>query len=105
MQNAAVPWGIHYFGLGVLGGRTGGDLDAARGRGPPDWLIRRHQVIHPERDGAVARFVQREIDLRDFRRIDLPVVDTPFENREEPAEHRYRTALSGPPVTLFKRVR
>jgi hypothetical protein len=53
----------------------------------------------------VADFIAREIDLSELRKIELPFTDTPFENREEPAEHRFRSARGGAPVVLFRRTR
>lgn len=94
-----------YSSFRVLGGLTGEDLGAALEDDPPDWVIVRHNVVHPERDGLVAQFIRQEIDLSEFRKIELPFTDTPFENREEPAEHRFRSARGGVPVVLFRRVR
>ena len=92
-----------YTNLRVLGGLTGEDLERAAVLEPPDWVIPRSRVIHPERDGRVADFIKRQIDLTEFRKIELPFTDTPFENREEPAEHRFRSARGGAPVVLFER--
>jgi 4-amino-4-deoxy-L-arabinose transferase-like glycosyltransferase len=97
-----------YTKLRVLGGLTGEDLEVALEREPPDWVVLRQHVVHPERDGRVADFIRRQIDLSDaseFRKIELPFTDTPFENREEPAEHRFRSARGGVPVVLYRRVR
>ena len=90
-----------YTELRVLGGLTGEDLSPAR---RAEWVVVRHHVVHPLRDGLVAAFVAREIDLAGgYRKIRLPVADTTFENREEPAEHRFRTARGGPAVELHRR--
>jgi hypothetical protein len=94
-----------YTSLRVVGGLTGEDLATALERDPPDWVVVRQHVIHPERDGRVADFIAREIDLSEFRKIELPFTDTPFENREEPAEHRFRSARGGAPVVLYRRAR
>ena len=53
----------------------------------------------------VFAFIEREIDLARFQKRELPFSDTPFENREEPAEHRFRSARGGAPVTIYARRR
>ena len=95
----------YYLNLRIVGGLTGEDLDAALAESPPDWVIVRHNVVSEPRDGAVRAFIEREIDLASFRKIELPFTDTPFENREEPSEHRYRAAQGGPPVVIHERRR
>ena len=92
-----------YTNLRVLGGLTGEDLAVALEREPPDWLVLRENVVHAERDGRVADFIRREVDLSEFQKIELPYTDTTFENREDPAEHRFRPARGGPPVAVFRR--
>ncbi|MEE2665829.1 MAG: glycosyltransferase family 39 protein [Myxococcota bacterium] len=94
-----------YTNLRVLGGLTGEDLSTALQREPPDWVIVRRHVVHPDRDGVVADFIADQIDFSTLRKIELPFTDTPFENREEPAEHRFRSARHGAPVVLFRRAR
>jgi len=94
-----------YTNLRVLGGLTGEDLATALQREPPDWVIVRRHVIHQDRDGVVADFIAEQIDLSTLRKIELPFTDTAFENREEPAEHRFRSARGGAPVVLFQRAR
>lgn len=92
-----------YLKVRVVGGLTGESLEDALASTPPDWVILRRHTISESRDGAVRAFIEREIDLASFRKVELPFTDTRFENREEPAEHRFRSALGGPPVTLYAR--
>lgn len=94
-----------YTGLRVVGGLTGEDLDRALVDAPPDWVVIRSTVVHPDRDGRVRRFIEAHIDLGAFRKIELPFTDTAFENREEPGEHRFRSARGGPPVVVYERRR
>ena len=94
-----------YTNLRVLGGLTGEDLEAALEREPPDWVVLRENVVHADRDGQVADFIRSEVDLSEFQKIELPYTDTTFENREDPAEHRFRPARGGAPVTVLRRAR
>ena len=43
--------------------------------------------------------------LRKYERIIINYPDTPFENRENLREHRFRTAIHEPPVILYKRIK
>jgi 4-amino-4-deoxy-L-arabinose transferase-like glycosyltransferase len=92
-----------YTPLRVLGGLTGDDLQVALEREAPDWVIVRDRVVHEDRDGQVAQFLANELDWSDFQKVQLPYTDTAFENREDPAEHRFRPARGGVPVTIFRR--
>jgi len=91
--------------LRVVGGLAGDDLSAALRDEPPDWIVIRNTTIHAARDGAVRSFIEAHIDLAGFRKIELPFTDTAFENREEPGEHRFRSARGGPPVVVYERTR
>lgn len=94
-----------YTPLRVLGGLTGENLQVALEEEPPDWLVVRHNIVHEDRDGRVAEFIRREIDLSEFQKVELPYTDTRFENREEPAEHRFHPARGGVPLAVFRRDR
>ncbi len=89
-----------YTNLRVIGGLTGEDLSEAEGA---EWIIIRH---HPQKDPrAKARAVFRGYVVPEqYVRYDIPYPDAPFENREDPRFHLYRTASSRfPRVTVFGR--
>ncbi len=90
-----------YTGLRVVGGLTGEDLSPAL---DADWIVLRHHVISPDMDGRVRRFLLRNVEWERYRRIELDVADLPFENREEPALHRFRNVERGPRLVLHRRV-
>lgn len=94
-----------YTGLEVHGGLTGEDLsklDLDRVR----WIIARKHVVtmEPGKDYSVHQFIENSFSPDDFTQITLDVPDTPFENREDPGQHLFRTPQGVPPVTIFKRV-
>lgn len=78
-----------YTGLRVIGGLTGEDLNPAR---KADWvIIRQYQIT--ERDKAVTDFLTANLPLmKAYRLITVPSPDIPFQNREDPAKHLFRTA-------------
>jgi 4-amino-4-deoxy-L-arabinose transferase-like glycosyltransferase len=74
----------------VIGGLTGEDLsDAARA----DWIILRHHT-NTRADAEVKRVLEGVLRANPggFVRHRLTVADTPFENREVPGLHRFRSA-------------
>jgi 4-amino-4-deoxy-L-arabinose transferase-like glycosyltransferase len=90
-----------YTPLRVIGGLTGEDLSPAK---TAEWIIlRRH--IHQRKDRVVHDYLRREVDLSQYRQITLPYPDVPFENRESPEEHLFRTARDQPPVTIYRRIK
>jgi hypothetical protein len=88
-----------YTGLRVAGGLTGEDLDAARGA---DWIVlRRHDPAGVTR--GVRQTLRRFLAEGDYQRYVIDYPDTAFENREDPARHRYRTARDAPRVEIWGR--
>lgn len=89
-----------YTNLRVMGGLTGEDLSAAR---PPDWIIVRKNVVGAEKEAAVREFIDQEIERGQYEQIVLDVPDTRWQNREDPAEHLYRTSDVPDRVVLRRR--
>lgn len=94
-----------YTGLEVHGGLAGEDLgrlDLKRVK----WIVARRHVItmQPGKDYSVHQFIERSFSPDDFEAIELDAPDTPFENREDPGEHLFRSPAGVPPVTIFRRV-
>ncbi len=81
----------------VLGGLTGEGLALAN---EADWIIVRRHVV---RDDAVGKALRRVILKGDYQPVIMERVDTGFENREDPEQHLYRTATSGPRVVVHRR--
>jgi 4-amino-4-deoxy-L-arabinose transferase-like glycosyltransferase len=89
-----------YTNLRIVGGLTGEDLTPAL---KARWVIIRHNVIC-EKDYAVLQYLMQNIDFSRYRAIELDYPDIPYENRESPDEHHYRTVESAPRVTVFERI-
>ncbi|MDA8156294.1 MAG: hypothetical protein M0Z52_07560 [Actinomycetota bacterium] len=88
-----------YTGLRVVGGLTGEDLTPAKNA---DWVIIRRHVIC-EKDMRVRKFLLAEVPLGKYDPIVLNYPDLPFENREDPAQHLFRTAKDYPVVIFHRR--
>ncbi|MCP4112759.1 MAG: hypothetical protein GY749_45730 [Desulfobacteraceae bacterium] len=90
-----------YTGLRVVGGLTGEDLTPGA---DADWVVIRRNVIC-EKDHKVRNFLASQVKWRRYQKITLNYPDIPFENRESPLHHLYRTQLNYPPVILFRKVK
>ncbi len=89
-----------YTGLRVVGGLTGEDLSQAK---DADWVIIRKNVIS-SKDGRVRNYLINTIDWQRYEKITLDYPDLPFENRESPYEHLFRTATDYPQVILYRKI-
>jgi hypothetical protein len=90
-----------YTGLRVVGGLTGEDLEPARSA---DWIIIRRNVIS-NKDARVKQFLIQVLRKNKYESVSLDYSDTPFENRESPRHHLYKTNRNYPPVIIFKKVK
>ncbi len=89
-----------YTKMRVVGGLTGEDLSPIK---KAQWVIVRKYLIS---NGTipVLKYMRDNVDVSKYERIQLDYPDTPFENREDPAAHRYRTAAGEDPVVIWHRV-
>ncbi len=90
-----------YTGLRTVGGLTGEDLTPVLGA---DWVIIRNNIIS-SKDQNVREFLVRNLNRKHYKKIVLEYSDTPFENRESPVHHLYRTGTGYPPVIVYKKIR
>lgn len=89
-----------YTPLRIVGGLTGEPLSPALSA---DWVVIRQYVIC-EKDYNVRRYLLDKLPWDKYRAIPLGVPDLPFQNRESPDEHRYRTPEDGPPLIVYRRI-
>jgi 4-amino-4-deoxy-L-arabinose transferase-like glycosyltransferase len=87
-----------YTRLRVIGGLTGGDIEAARGA---EWIVLRRHVVSPASRAVRARLREFIAD-GSYRRRTLPYPDAAFENREDIRAHLFRTARLDPVVIWEK---
>lgn len=94
-----LPLKFYLDDLRVVGGLTGEDLEPAL---TARWVIlRRHTITDGDR--AVREFLTRRLPLGSYRKHVLRHADLPFENRESPAEHRFRTVIRRTGVEILER--
>ena len=89
-----------YTPMRVVGGLTGEDL---RPGVEADWIIMRRYVISTK-DAAVRRHLAQNVDWRRYQKITIDYPEIPFENRETPSEHKYRTEKDAERVVIYKRL-
>lgn len=90
-----------YTKMRVVGGLTGEDLTPIKNA---QWVIvRKHMITSYER--RVRRYMQENLVGVRYTRIVLDgYPDIPWENREEPGQHHFRTVTNEDPVVIYKRV-
>ena len=91
-----------YTGMRVLGGLTGEDLTPIA---DADWIILRRDNVGADEDARIRQAMLRRIASGDYNRRLIDYPDTPFENREDPALHRFRTAEGITRVRVYRRIR
>jgi len=105
-QTVAITYGdlplkLYLPHLRIVGGLAGDDLQPAA---DADFIIIRKYVLC-DWDAAVREFLENRIATGSYERIEIDAPDTPFENREEPAEHLFRTATAEDRVAIWRRIR
>ena len=90
-----------YTPLRVVGGLTGEDLTPAL---TAEWVIVRKHVIC-EKDEKVRNYLIKNINPENYQPIHINSPDIPFENRESPGEHHYRTVQNEEPIVIYKKIR
>jgi 4-amino-4-deoxy-L-arabinose transferase-like glycosyltransferase len=89
-----------YTRMRVIGGLTGEDLSPAK---TADWVILRKHTIC-SKDEAVKRYLDENLHREGYLPVTLQAPDTPFENREDPALHRFRTDTTEDRVVILQRI-
>ena len=84
-----------YTKMRVVGGLTGEDLEPAKNA---RWV-----VIRKDDMGVRGNLVE-ETHLQRYREIVLDYPDIPWENREEPGLHLFRTSTSSDKVVIYERI-
>lgn len=120
LRTAARPGDRVYISYGDLPLRFHSSLDVRGGQGcqsldgwpPPDWVIVRYFFrLRPVAPGAkedaerTLQYLKSTVTLPRYRRVDLPVADTIWENIPEPDRHVFRDQGDRPKITLYEKVR
>jgi hypothetical protein len=90
-----------YTGMRVIGGLTGEDLAPAR---EADWVILRKHVLC-QTDWQVRKYLVENLPWYAFQKMTIDYPDLPWENRETPSEHHYRTVTNEDKVAIYRRIK
>ena len=90
-----------YTEMRIIGGLTGEDLTAAK---EAKWVVIRKYVIC-EKDQKVRKYLTQNLQPANYEKIVLDYPDTPFENREDPANHKFRTVTNEDRVVIYRKIR
>jgi hypothetical protein len=89
-----------YTQMKIVGGLTGEDLSPAK---EADWVIFRKQLF--KGNVEVAEYFIKNIPKPNYEMILIDYPDIPYENREDPKEHRFRTAVNEDRVIIYRRIK
>jgi len=89
-----------YTGLHVIGGLTGENLENTRNA---RWvIIRKYVNCAPVIN--VKQHLESQVQKGQYRKYVLDAPDTPYENREDPQNHLFRTATEEDKVVIYERI-
>jgi len=88
-----------YTNMKVIGGLTGEDLSLTK---KAKWIIIRKYLIG-KRDYKVKRYLDQNIAWGRYDKITIDYPDAPFEDREDPAWHQYKTPVNEDRVVIYRR--
>lgn len=90
-----------YTKMRIIGGFTGEDLSTAT---QANWVILRNYAIGNEND-KIRQFFLKNVQWENYEKIIINYPDIPFENREDPVEHHFRTVTDEDKVVIFHKIR
>ena len=88
-----------YTNLRVVSLTTGEDRAPAL---KANWVVFRRWSVDAEKYGT--KYLQANLPWDKYAEVVLPCVDIIFENREDPALHKFRTVTDGPCVIILERI-
>lgn len=89
-----------YTDMRILGGLTGEDLSPSK---DAEWIILRKHTIC-EKDFRVKQYLINNLKGLPYQKSVIDYPDIPFENREDPVNHRFKTSKDVDKVIIYKRV-
>jgi 4-amino-4-deoxy-L-arabinose transferase-like glycosyltransferase len=89
-----------YTGLSVIGGLAGDKLDSVS---HVRWvIIRKH--FNCTQGLVMTKYLKSQVEKGQYQKFVLDAPDTPYENREDPENHLYRTAVGEDSVVIYERI-
>ena len=90
-----------YTKMRIVGGLTGEPIEPAKNA---RWVIIR-KYIHLEFDARVRDYLVKNVEWSNCRAITINYPDIPWENRESPNAHLFRTYTNEDKVVIYERVK
>lgn len=90
-----------YTNMRIVGGLTGEPIEPAKNA---RWVIIR-KYVHLAFDAKVRMYLTKNVEWDKYRKIILNYPDTPWENRESPDGHLFRTCTDEDKVVIYERVK
>jgi len=90
-----------YTNMRIVGGLTGEPMEPAK---DARWVIIR-KYVHLDFDGKVRNYLISNIDWSRYRAITINYPDIPWENRESPNAHLFRTNTKEDKVIIYEKVK
>jgi hypothetical protein len=90
-----------YTNLRIVGGLTGEPVEQTK---DARWIIIR-KYVHLEFDGKVRNYLISSVDWNRYRPITISYPDIPWENRESPNAHFFRTNTTEDKVIIYERIK
>jgi 4-amino-4-deoxy-L-arabinose transferase-like glycosyltransferase len=91
-----------YTQMTVNGGLAGDDYKSAINNAR--WIIIRRD-IHTKEDEEVKTYLLKNVEWNRFREIQLDYSEYPWENREDPDYHLFKTCSTSDKVVIFERIK
>ncbi len=89
-----------YTNMKIIGGLTGDNIEQAKNA---RWVIIR-KYVHLKFDAEVRKYLLKNVEWSRYRKIVLDYPDTPWENRESPDGHLFRSCTDEDKVVIFERM-
>jgi 4-amino-4-deoxy-L-arabinose transferase-like glycosyltransferase len=90
-----------YTNMRIIGGLTGEPIEQAK---DARWVVIR-KYVHLEFDGKVRNYLLSNIDWSRYRAKIINYPDIPWENRESPNAHLFRTNTREDKVIIYERIK
>jgi hypothetical protein len=91
-----------YTKMRVVGAVGGEDWSEAK---EADWIVWRKYLVTPKDDKEFKLYLLRHVNWSDYQKIFIDYPDIPFENRENPDYHKFRTVENEDRVVIYRKIR
>lgn len=105
-DTVAIPYGAmpvkFYTDLHVIGALSEKDYKPVAAKA--DWIVMRANSVM-KADAAMKKYIVEHMDKSRYRKAELDFPDIPYQNREAPDLHHFKTVTKAPKIQILKRVK